>query len=53
MGGMGLILTPVFMRRLIGPLGLFGPMTSTSGEVAIQHFLALRLITFEKELFAR
>ena len=30
MGGMGLIFTPVLVRRLIGPPGLSRPMTSTS-----------------------
>ena len=30
MGGMGLIFTPVLVRRLLGPLGLSGSMTSTS-----------------------
>ena len=30
MGGMGLIFTPVLVRRLIGPPGLLRPMTSTS-----------------------
>ena len=30
MGGMGLIFTPVLVRHLLGPLGLSGPMTSTS-----------------------
>ena len=30
MGGMGLIFTPVLVRRLIGPPGLSRPMTSGS-----------------------
>ena len=30
MGGMGLIFTPVLVKRLIGPPGLSRPMTSTS-----------------------
>ena len=30
MGGMGLIFTPVLVRRLLGPLGLSRPMTSIS-----------------------
>ena len=30
MGGMGLLFTPVLVRRLLGPTGLSGPMTSTS-----------------------
>ena len=30
MGGMGLIFTPVLVRRLIDPPGLSRPMTSTS-----------------------
>ena len=30
MGGMGLIFTPVLVRRLMGPPGLFRPMNSTS-----------------------
>ena len=30
MGGIGMILTPVLVRHLLGPLGLSGPMTSTS-----------------------
>ena len=30
MGGIGLIFTPVLVRHLLGPLGLFSPMTSTS-----------------------
>ena len=29
MGGMGLIFTPVLVRRLLGPLSLSGAMTST------------------------
>ena len=29
MGGMGLIFTPVLVRRLLGPLGLSGSMIST------------------------
>ena len=29
MGGMGLIFIPVLVRRLLGPLGLSGPMIST------------------------
>ena len=30
MGGMGLIFTPVLVRRLLGPPGLSRPMTGTS-----------------------
>ena len=30
MGGMGMIFTPVLVRRLLGPLDLSGPMTSSS-----------------------
>ena len=30
MGGMGLIFTPVLVRRLLGPPGLFKPMISIS-----------------------
>ena len=30
MGGMGLIFTPVLVRRLLSPSVLSGPMTSTS-----------------------
>ena len=30
MGGMGLIFTPVLVRRLLGPPGLSRPMTSSS-----------------------
>ena len=30
MGGMGLILTSALVRRLLGPLGLSGPIANTS-----------------------
>ena len=30
MEGMGLKLTPVVVRHLLGPLSMFGPMASTS-----------------------
>ena len=30
MEGMGLKLTPVLVRHLLGPLSMFGPMTGTS-----------------------
>ena len=30
MGGMGLKLAPVLVRRLLGPLGLFGPTADAS-----------------------
>ena len=30
MGGMDLVFTPMLVRRILGPLGLSGSMTSTS-----------------------
>ena len=36
----GLILTPMLVRCLLGPLGLSGPMTSTSGLINLLEGIA-------------
>ena len=39
MGGMGLTFTPALVRRLLGHLGLSGPITSTSSTDMLQTVL--------------